>query len=407
MATNIGYLFYREYYKEYFTSHLFGKRLDEKKDSEVEKRQIEYFTRKSEALFSASKEVTYKELEVLAPDPELRFQTTYPGLLIGSGYSFGSDSKGEFKLGFYFDHSTGMPVIPGSSVKGLLRSAFPGFTDLEAHNNFNESAKDNNGNLIFKNNEDREQLILKKEKALFTWWIIKKEEKTALELKELNHINDLEYAIFEGKTNGEYLSIYQRDIFHDAYIRNSQHHDKRVLGSDYITPHKHKSNRELDPFVNPIPVMFIKILPQVEFQFNFQLRDNNTRHLNLDSDQKKKLFINIIETLGIGAKTNVGYGQFKDKSDSGNINIESKKVSGLEPKALEDYTKKPKTGDTIIGKVTNQDKKLAMILMKGEEIQISLNKCPDPIGTFIKIKFGIINKAGEILGWNYDGKYIK
>jgi CRISPR-associated protein Cmr6 len=57
-------------------------------------------------------------------------KTTYPGLLIGSGYiheAVGNDkSKTEaFKIGFFFDHITGMPYIPGSSVKGVLRSAFP------------------------------------------------------------------------------------------------------------------------------------------------------------------------------------------------------------------------------------------------------------------------------------------
>ncbi|MDZ7743476.1 MAG: RAMP superfamily CRISPR-associated protein [Bacteroidota bacterium] len=28
------------------------------------------------------------------------------------------------ELGFFFDHTTGLPMIPGSSVKGSLRSAF-------------------------------------------------------------------------------------------------------------------------------------------------------------------------------------------------------------------------------------------------------------------------------------------
>ncbi|HAL64476.1 MAG TPA: hypothetical protein DCP10_02770, partial [Bacteroidales bacterium] len=57
------------------------------------------------------------------------FKTTYPGLLIGSGYTHEAifDSKNEeaFKIGFFFDHTTGMPCIPGHSVKGVLRNAFP------------------------------------------------------------------------------------------------------------------------------------------------------------------------------------------------------------------------------------------------------------------------------------------
>ncbi|MBK8110496.1 MAG: hypothetical protein IPK46_09285 [Saprospiraceae bacterium] len=58
-------------------------------------------------------------------------QTTYPGLLIGSGYTHEfdfpeeDDKKEAFKIGFFFDHITGLPCIPGHSVKGVLRSAFP------------------------------------------------------------------------------------------------------------------------------------------------------------------------------------------------------------------------------------------------------------------------------------------
>src|SRR5690606_9438219 len=52
--------------------------------------------------------------------------TTYPGLLIGSGYQHESGGENEFKIGFFFDYTTGLPQIPGSSVKGVLRSSFPG-----------------------------------------------------------------------------------------------------------------------------------------------------------------------------------------------------------------------------------------------------------------------------------------
>ena len=51
--------------------------------------------------------------------------TTYPGLVLGTGYSHETGTEGEFKLGFYFDWTTGLPVIPGSSVKGILRAAGP------------------------------------------------------------------------------------------------------------------------------------------------------------------------------------------------------------------------------------------------------------------------------------------
>ena len=62
----------------------------------------------------------------------LHFTTTYPGMVMGTGYTHEQKkgtseelSKEAFKIGFFFDYTSGMPIIPGSSVKGLLRSAFP------------------------------------------------------------------------------------------------------------------------------------------------------------------------------------------------------------------------------------------------------------------------------------------
>ena len=51
--------------------------------------------------------------------------TTYPGLLMGSGNLHDISCKGAYKLGFSFDYVNGLPYLPGSSLKGILRSAFP------------------------------------------------------------------------------------------------------------------------------------------------------------------------------------------------------------------------------------------------------------------------------------------
>ena len=51
-------------------------------------------------------------------------KTKYPGLLIGVGNAHGSGGLGDIDLGFSFDYVTGCPYIPGSTVKGVLRSAF-------------------------------------------------------------------------------------------------------------------------------------------------------------------------------------------------------------------------------------------------------------------------------------------
>ena len=99
------------------------------------------------------------------------------------------------------------------------------------------------------------------------------------------------------------------DNFFDAVIDIKKTGNNNIMGSDFITPHKHESRRELDPFVNPNPIQFIKVLPGIFFEFRFNL-SNSVIYPKWTSELKLKLFKTILLTLGIGAKTNVGYGQF-------------------------------------------------------------------------------------------------
>lgn len=79
-----------------------------------------------------------------APAPFANFHfdlvTTYPGLLLGTGYMHGISDENDYKMGFYFDYTTGLPVIPGSSIKGALRSAFKHQEYIES--NLSEAGKD-------------------------------------------------------------------------------------------------------------------------------------------------------------------------------------------------------------------------------------------------------------------------
>lgn len=183
-----------------------------------------------------------------------RFQQSiiYPGLVTGVGINHEVGIEGEFKLGVHFDWTYGMPVVYGSSVKGVLRSYFKEF-------------------YVPKDNQPTEE----------------------------EAFND----IFEGSGK----SIYDRDIFFDAVIVKA---DKkgRILCSDSITPHK-------DPLKNPIPITFMKIAPGCTIEFRFKLVDTKItkdgKEYVLKAEEKEKLFKEILTTVGVGAKTNVGYGQLK------------------------------------------------------------------------------------------------
>lgn len=54
--------------------------------------------------------------------------TTYPGLLIGMGNPHDAKLDAAVKLGFSFDYVTGLPYLPGSSLKGICVPAFRGST---------------------------------------------------------------------------------------------------------------------------------------------------------------------------------------------------------------------------------------------------------------------------------------
>ncbi|WP_339904727.1 type III-B CRISPR module RAMP protein Cmr6 [uncultured Cyclobacterium sp.] len=206
--------------------------------------------------------------------------TTYPGLLIGSGYQHESGEENEFKLGFFFDYVSGLPLIPGSSVKGMLRSCFPGKNEAPNYDAKLEFIGD-----VFKEN-------------------------LGLEISS-EDIRGLEREIFDGVnvsgTAPEKLSIYKRDKFLDASVSANNSQGITFLGSDYITLHGDPDKGE--HLKDPIPLMFLKVLPEIAFSFQFSLRDSEVVEV-IKADHKLALFKHLLLSFGIGSKTNVGYGQF-------------------------------------------------------------------------------------------------
>jgi CRISPR-associated protein Cmr6 len=77
------------------------------------------------------------------------------------------------------------------------------------------------------------------------------------------------------------------------------------LEDDSITPHKD------GPLRNPTPITMLKIAPGCEIEFRFRLVDSVVDGKVFKKEDKLKLFENILKTVGVGAKTNVGYGQLE------------------------------------------------------------------------------------------------
>lgn len=281
---NIGWHYYRNYFN--------GIDLSNKEELKSEAMEKKFRNRNNELVKQA-----FPIKDFLKGNTQFQVQTTYPGLLVGSGYGHEVSAKGELKLGFFFDHTWGLPVIPGSSVKGTLRSVFPQWDKKDESENFE----------------------IKKTKTCWIESLLSGLPIEQIEFSEelRNKIHTIELAIFEGikndlakKPEGKYFSIYERDIFHDAFISRTGK-DGHILGTDSITPHiKEGYSYQQAMLKNPVPIPFLKVLPGVQFTFQFDLKESG----GLKPEQKKNLFYQILLTVGIGAKTNVGYGQFDDRS---------------------------------------------------------------------------------------------
>lgn len=262
---NISKLFYKDYYEGIDFRYVLGDR-NVRIDT-----IISTIAQRNEEIKSAHLE------RIEAPsncNQKIRAIIQYPGLITGVGLMH--DSKkidGAFNLGMHFDYTFGMPVVYGSSIKGVLRQYFKEF---------------------YQNKPDEPD------------------------------VNDLVKNIFEGKErdrandktdeNGELVkayrnkSIYKRDVFFDAVITES-YQDKRkvlhLLEDDSITPHGENSLK------NPMPITMLKIAPGCTLEFRFQLYDSIIENKKYSAEKKLALFKKILQAVGVGAKTNVGYGQLK------------------------------------------------------------------------------------------------
>jgi CRISPR-associated protein Cmr6 len=295
--------------------------------------------------------------------------TTYPGLIIGSGITHGSGQMGEFKTGFHFDHTTGMPVIPGSSVKGLLRSVFPIMYKEKAKKEKNEEDK------LFwlRLAENREKFV----SALLAQLNITQDQGD-------NFIERLEREIFEGmlgtdrEKKEDHFPMRDRDVFFDAVITKCK---DGLLADEYITPHK-------NPLKNPIPLKILKVRPGVTFTFQFRLLPTTgaTQRL-LTPAQRCELFKQILLVLGAGAKTNTGFGHFEDgatvRTNTSTSTVQAQAASG-EPSYLP-LKKGNKVQGIVVENTKTPPQNIALKLYAGnpEESHIAYIRFPAgrPIGT--------------------------
>ena len=201
-----------------------------------------------------------------------------PGLLIGSGLAHGlPGSEEDVKTGLQFDYTSGLPVIPGSSVKGVIRSAFPTIKEDKEQSNEADAEKLNYIKSLIADIPEFSSLVI-----------------------EDNDILELGNQMFN-----------HGDIFADALLvgygtrMKQQGPVNQVLAEDYITPHTG------GPLAQPIPIKIVKVAPGVTFAFCYKFNVTKIGSKEVTAKMKESLCSAILQDLGIGAKTNVGYGVLK------------------------------------------------------------------------------------------------
>jgi CRISPR-associated protein Cmr6 len=256
-----------------------------KNETEKQKKNREEYLRKifppkenvSKIKFKANdKNLIIKKLHVKENDiKSFSLKTTYPGLLIGAGDSTSEVSVNKIKNRLFIDYTTGYPIIPGSSVKGVLRSVFPYKSkDKSKYAQYNSARID----------------------FLIELFDICKIDLLKDVKDNSNKREDYFFQLTESFFN-------ENVVYFDAVITNNTDSEGKILDIDYITPHNE------NPMAEPIPVKIERILPNITFTFYFKFKKITE---GISVEQKLHLFKQILMTIGIGAKTNLGYGQLQE-----------------------------------------------------------------------------------------------
>lgn len=261
------------------------------KNSEIEKKIAN--CRKS--LFSNASEILNSintRLKALS-SKTITLKTVSP-LIVGLG------STSVLETSVRLHHIYGVPYIPSSAIKGVLR-AYRLWTlaewDEDTFMATEEAIKE-----VYERYEDPQREFSQR----LTEYVdmLRRGEENKLREEQRHLISKKEAIIKKQKELFEILSFFGSQskkgslVILNAYPENFTGFDIDVMNPHY--PEYYQGNEPPADWQNPIPISFLTIPEGTEFNFYFV----NT-YDNLENDLKTALDI-----LGIGAKTAIGYGRF-------------------------------------------------------------------------------------------------
>ncbi|HOM11199.1 MAG TPA: type III-B CRISPR module RAMP protein Cmr6 [Spirochaetota bacterium] len=218
---------------------------------------------------------------------ELRVKLISP-LLTGVGYPHPSESS------LLFEHTLGIPYIPASSIKGVVRFAFTiGLLDDDIYGTENYYGTDKDGKRFLK--------------------------------EELTPVKDAfgYSADNNSETNNKEIIKSSRGkvIFLDAYPEKIPGLIVDILNPHY--PEYYSGNKPPADNQDPLPVKFLAVARDTVFLFRVLVKKVNDELLVLVKNAIERAFFEE----GVGAKTTIGYGRFKfaEQSQDNKLGIKNNK----------------------------------------------------------------------------------
>lgn len=210
------------------------------------------------------------------------------------------------------DHIYGIPYIPASAIKGVLRHYY---IENELYKDFPEERLVVLENILEK--FEKEDLKASKEKLCSKYKVIKKDENgnnvEILPLEStLNSLKKKPDSIKKGQKIFGTQNKKGEVIFLDSVIDSL---NRGSLASDVMTPHYGRYYRKEKPPIDslhPTPITFLTI---EQAKFNFYFLGKGKQILDELWDGSEGLLAKALTEKGIGAKTSVGYGYFDNIKD--------------------------------------------------------------------------------------------
>jgi CRISPR-associated protein Cmr6 len=233
---------------------------------------------------------------------------------LASPFISGLGSGHPTETGMVLDRNTGLPYIPASSIKGVMRLAhcLNLYDKYKARNNIDGSAGVEANKWLVRGKLDSKGKFLKSENYNEgDVWVI----------------NDNEQSIVKyfGISEKDSVQIRGQLVFLDAFPYNVPEIKTDIMSPHYKTYYTGPEEKNEKNFKGPIetdatvPIKFLTVAPGTEFVFRCFVSPLATQESQVETswgeeDEKaiEAMFERALTKIGIGGKTSIGYGHFNN-----------------------------------------------------------------------------------------------